>query len=346
MIFSYLKLFFIAVLGWGVLPAISYASVKPSFDCAKAQTEAEKLVCADDDLAKLDNELDEWYRQVVEYRTERFHMAKFYDSGEQKGWIKRRDNFDCDSKIADKKSCLLSLYNYQIQMLKNRMLEFELSLVENGCSNSHWKPEGYCNFEKVEALLAEGADINGFSSESCFSGRVFYTALSSPEMLDYVLKHGAKIGLKNPAPCPQGELSWSLGNMVKLVKLGANVNVQVGLEGSPIQALVKNSRSLDEEVRIKVKFLLDNGGNPNYPDKEGNTPLIALFMFTIKQKPFPHDYEGMVQVIELLKKYGADIHHKNNKGYDALYYLENSPYEIDKNYYEIFKQLLTEKGKE
>ena len=82
-----------------------------------------------------------------------------------------------------------------------------------------------------------------------------------------------------------------------------------------------------------------------FSDKEGNTPLIALFMYTIKQKTFPHDYEGTVQVIELLKQYGADVRHKNNEGYDALYYLENSPYEIDKNYYEIFKQLLTEKGK-
>lgn len=330
------------LMAWCLWWQPAKAAVKPSFDCNKAQTEAEKLVCSDDDLAKLDNELAEWYELVIECGSERFHR---YNADDSDCWIKKRDNFSCNPKTADKKSCLLSLYNYQIQMLKNRMLRFELNLAETGCRYSHWKPSAYCNFEKVEALLAEGADINGISSDSCFNGRVFYTALSSPEMLDYVLKHGAKIGLKNPEPCPQGELSWSMANMVKLVKLGANVNVQVGLEGSPIQVLVKNSRFLDEKVRIKVKFLLDNGGDPNFSDKEGNTPLIALFMYTIKQKTFPHDYEGTVQVIELLKQYGADVRHKNNEGYDALYYLENSPYEIDKNYYEIFKQLLTEKGK-
>ena len=334
--------FLLLVLSGVFYSAEIMAAVKPSFDCANAQTEAEKLVCADDELAKLDNELAEWYELVIECGNERFHR---YNADDSDYWIKKRDNFSCNPQTADKKSCLLSLYNYQIQMLKNRMLRFELNIAETGCMYSHWKPSAYCNFEKVEALLAEGADINGISSDSCFNGRVFYTALSSPEMLDYVLKHGAKIGLKNPEPCPQGELSRSRINMVKLVKLGANVNVQVGLEGSVIQALVKNSRSLDEKVRMKVKFLLDNGGDPNLPDKEGNTPLIVLFMYTIKQKTFPHDYEGTVQVIELLKQYGADIHHKNNKGYDALYYLENSPYEIDKNYYEIFKQLLTEKGK-
>ena len=43
-------------------------AVKPSFDCANVQTEAEKLVCADDDLAKLDNELAERYTKIKRYQ--------------------------------------------------------------------------------------------------------------------------------------------------------------------------------------------------------------------------------------------------------------------------------------
>lgn len=44
------------------------AAVKPSFDCNKAQTEAEKLVCSDDDLAKLDNELAKRYTKIKRYQ--------------------------------------------------------------------------------------------------------------------------------------------------------------------------------------------------------------------------------------------------------------------------------------
>ena len=41
------------------------AKVQPSFDCAKATTEVEKLICSDDELAKLDVEMNKWYRKEI-----------------------------------------------------------------------------------------------------------------------------------------------------------------------------------------------------------------------------------------------------------------------------------------
>lgn len=38
--------------------------VKPSFDCAKASSINEKLICSDAELAALDNELDAVYKQA------------------------------------------------------------------------------------------------------------------------------------------------------------------------------------------------------------------------------------------------------------------------------------------
>lgn len=41
------------------------AQTAPSFDCAKAATEVERLICSDEELAKLDNELNKWYKKHV-----------------------------------------------------------------------------------------------------------------------------------------------------------------------------------------------------------------------------------------------------------------------------------------
>ena len=58
------------------------ATVPPSFDCAKAVSEAEKLVCGDAELAALDRQL-----------AARYGEAKDADPAIQRGWAKGRD--DC-----------------------------------------------------------------------------------------------------------------------------------------------------------------------------------------------------------------------------------------------------------
>ena len=44
------------------------AKTAPSFDCAKATTEVEKLICSDDELAKLDVEMNKWYKKARLWR--------------------------------------------------------------------------------------------------------------------------------------------------------------------------------------------------------------------------------------------------------------------------------------
>ena len=57
----------------------------PSFDCAKAQSESEKLVCGDARLAALDRQLAALYKRVQTSPDELDIAA------EQRGWIKGRD---------------------------------------------------------------------------------------------------------------------------------------------------------------------------------------------------------------------------------------------------------------
>lgn len=56
-------LFIIALLIFGA--NISIAQTSPSFDCAKASTEVERLVCSDSSLAELDVKVNDAYKEAV-----------------------------------------------------------------------------------------------------------------------------------------------------------------------------------------------------------------------------------------------------------------------------------------
>jgi uncharacterized protein YecT (DUF1311 family) len=90
------------------------AAVKPSFDCAKAEAEAEKMVCADPALARLDNEVARLYG-LAEADKNLNAAAKAELTTIQRGWVKGRD--DC-WKADDKKFCLLASYGMRAHELR------------------------------------------------------------------------------------------------------------------------------------------------------------------------------------------------------------------------------------
>lgn len=77
----------------------------PSFDCAKAQSEAEKQVCADAGLSALDRQLAALYKRVQTSPDELDIAA------EQRGWVKGRDA--CWQAV-DAKRCLVESYQTRI----------------------------------------------------------------------------------------------------------------------------------------------------------------------------------------------------------------------------------------
>ncbi len=89
-------------------PALSQEG--PSFDCAKAQSDAENLICQDADLARLDRLVTARYVAALD-------VIRGLDTGvaeaekqlraEQRGWIKRRD--EC-WKADDLRTCIADTY--------------------------------------------------------------------------------------------------------------------------------------------------------------------------------------------------------------------------------------------
>jgi serine/threonine protein kinase len=82
------------------------AAFRPSFDCAKATTDAERIVCSDSQLAALDVKMTDLYRRGLGSVTD----ANVF-LGEQQVWLSQRD--DCTDK-----QCLVVSYNDRIKELE------------------------------------------------------------------------------------------------------------------------------------------------------------------------------------------------------------------------------------
>lgn len=96
-------------------PLLAAAAVAepPSFDCAKADSDAEKLVCQDDTLAALDREMAHLYglaRDQKGLTAEEKSTLK----ATQRGWIKGRN--DC-WKAEDQGACVRDAYLFRIDEL-------------------------------------------------------------------------------------------------------------------------------------------------------------------------------------------------------------------------------------
>ena len=88
------------LLGTLALMPLLASAATPSFDCAKAHSAAEQLVCQDAGLAALDNELAALYpKALAKLSTEQQKTEKAM----QRGWIKGRN--EC-WKESDSRQCV------------------------------------------------------------------------------------------------------------------------------------------------------------------------------------------------------------------------------------------------
>ena len=101
--------------------------IQPSFDCSKAKTRVEKLVCSDEDISRVDRDMQKAYNLMMgkydlAYMNEEAkeeikpYLEKLKQS--QIDWVKYRDKY-CNT-IKDEKefnSCVFSRYVYRIQSI-------------------------------------------------------------------------------------------------------------------------------------------------------------------------------------------------------------------------------------
>ena len=124
-----LKLIFISTL---LITSNLYSSekIQPSFDCSKAKTRVEKLVCSDEDISRVDRDMQKAYdlmmgKYDIPYMNEEAkeeikpYLEKLKQS--QIEWVKYRDRY-CNTKKDEKEfnSCVFSKYINRIQSIVPR----------------------------------------------------------------------------------------------------------------------------------------------------------------------------------------------------------------------------------
>lgn len=127
--------------------------VTPSFDCAKAESEAETLVCANYGLAALDNRLAEVYAAELAKPGAAKDLA-----ARQRGWVKGRD--EC-WKADDKQLCVEEEYRTRIAELQiNSPDVMAVSAVEYKCDDNS-KPFTMAYYNELDdkpAVITLGND--------------------------------------------------------------------------------------------------------------------------------------------------------------------------------------------
>lgn len=81
--------------------------IEPSFDCKKASTKVEKLICSDAELAQEDKELNELYNKYMEFISKNLPDYKDIVIKAQRNWMKERNNYA--SSVLDLKQFYVEL---------------------------------------------------------------------------------------------------------------------------------------------------------------------------------------------------------------------------------------------
>jgi len=127
----------LAILAFSLAASAGMALAQPSFDCAKAQSEAETLICADAALAALDVSLSEHFQAAL--AAAQGLDANGQDVAEtlkatQRGWIKGRD--EC-WKAADLRDCVEFAYRRRdAELVTQWMLQEPVSTVFWSCDGN------------------------------------------------------------------------------------------------------------------------------------------------------------------------------------------------------------------
>jgi len=98
----------IALIIYGWL-ALMTAAQSASFDCAKASTNIEKIICANDQLSKFDDELSKLYQDALAKSS---YEAAVILKAEQQDWLKNVRS------ICSNTECIESAYRVRVNILK------------------------------------------------------------------------------------------------------------------------------------------------------------------------------------------------------------------------------------
>jgi ankyrin repeat protein/uncharacterized protein len=321
---------FLAVVATTVM-SVSHAA---SFDCTKARSFVEELLCQEPELEALDDTLDTAYRVYISDP-----KVASLRRIEQRRWLKQRDSCrdrDCvkakyQSRLKEMKqalgcdsiddACLIKLglvpesyCSAQVELTADQVALYDVLSNEdfegarrvigrqsdvNFIGPDGWQPLQHAvirrNVPLVQLLIDRGADPN---ASDCRGVTPLEQASrnSDVDIVKVLLAAGARPNVGSPLNFAAFHGSVAVATM--LLRHGADPNRTLhALDTPPLLSAIRNRR------RDMVAFLLDNGANANPPMPYGITALSAAMWCGT---PIPPPEEEQLPIIELLIRHGAN----------------------------------------
>ena len=157
------------------------------------------------------------------------------------------------------------------------------------------------NVKQVESLLEDGANASNIDDDSD-NVLMCATMYATPEVMELLLKKGAKINSRNKSG--ETALMWCMHDNNKinlLLKYGADINVAAYSGNTPLFIACVGA----DQYEI-VKLLLDKGADALARNNKKETALMRTAMF------------GDTATISLLLNKGIDINARDQDGMTAL----------------------------
>jgi ankyrin repeat protein len=286
------------ILGTFFLLVIAGNVFAASFDCEKATSEVEKLICGDEELSKLDDSLNRAYLLALKRKDIKAETIE-----NQKQWLKN------ERDTCRNAGCIKAAYETRIkelglpeQQYESKLKRLRKSDTDPSVNEQLLKVAEDGSLEQVKTLLAKGADVNA-------KGNIGVTALMSAarsgnlEVVKFLIDKGADVNAKDKYG--QTALTWAamLGK-IEAVKLlidkRADVNA-VDIGGRTVLMASAESGNLNV-----VKVLIDKGADVNGKGKDSQTALMEASKW------------GEPDVVKLLIEKWADVDAGDADGRTAL----------------------------
>lgn len=333
-------------LWWHPAAAVVIKNPQPTFDCQTAQLESEKFICADDDLAKLNEESNKWYQKLADYREKYIKNL----SGFEKNYLEQSQSMNtarrirCLQKKEQAKVCLTEFYKNNIQSLKDVLLGFSLMTACPSTSSEE------CDFNLSDSLIAAGANINGYidnvPSKYCgvvpsfpfLSGvPVYYMSIGharGSQALAYALSKGAKIG--TPGKFSASELCMDFNLEEMKILLSHNVNIGSYFLPPIFYKFLAEGIDTPDKVEI-VKLFIQKVGEV---DPASSDPRTSLIMLLDNQKMRPETAEYVWMTAKELIAHGANVWQTDKTGQNVLGYLEQNEVMKSSPYFESLRNII------
>jgi len=304
-----------------VIPSVIHAA---SFDCSKATSEVEKLICGNDELSKLDESLNKAYLQALEWKDIKNRIIK-----DQRQWLKVRNACKNAERLkhayeARIKELGLSEHGIAILTASDRTAPASKApakisksqtakpTVEVNQTKTEQQPESKPkrpkkptvdlsmnklllqsaekgHLEQVKALLKKRADVNA-KDQNGQTALMAAAARGHLEMVKLLIDKGADVN----ATDENGRtalMEAAMSGKLQIVEILNDKGLHANAKNKDVPTVVM-AAEWGKNLEI-VKLLIGKGADVNTKAKNGDTALKLA-----KNK-------GHTRIVELLKAHGA-----------------------------------------